>query len=119
MFSLAAITTLYLIEAKYSQQLPPNVAGSPRAVTTKRPTKMSKMATWHTSLPAHLSTNSYRDEDVTKITFENGIKRNSYIIGRPAVCLAVEQDLETSNLCPVTGFILFQVYFMIKDIFSI
>ncbi|VEN58112.1 unnamed protein product, partial [Callosobruchus maculatus] len=103
-FCLAAITTLYLMEAaRRSQYLPPNMDTPPRSHVTKGPTKSTKIhSSWtSTSTPRH-TTNHYKEEEVRKVVIgQSMIKRPSFIIGRPQECLTVEQDLESTNLCKI------------------
>ncbi|KAJ8939737.1 hypothetical protein NQ314_011023 [Rhamnusium bicolor] len=101
-FCLAAITTLYLMEAaRHTQYMQTNIDGSHRNHVTKRPTKSTKMHTWPSTLPPYHSTNSYKEDEITKITLDANIMRPSFIIGRPLDCLTVEQDLESTNLCQI------------------
>jgi hypothetical protein len=102
-FCLAAITTLYLMEAsRHNQFAHTNLQATHRSVVTKRQMKSPKNhQSWHT-MTDHHKTNTYRNDDVTKITIDPGLaKRPSYIIGRPPDCLSVEQDLESSHLCQI------------------
>lgn len=104
--SLAAITTLYLMEtAKYSRQFSQaTLQAAQRSLPTKRPSKSPKIRTTYQSLQPHQTTLSYRDSEVTKVTVDASqlLKRPSYIIGRPSKCGSVEQDLENTNLCEVS-----------------
>ncbi|XP_060532862.1 myelin regulatory factor [Cylas formicarius] len=102
-FCLAAITTLYLLEtARHSEILQSTVEGVQKVLTTRHPTKGPKpFSTWP-SPPTRKTTNSYREDEITKLTLDpNLIKLQSFIIGRPTECLTVEQDLESSSLCRI------------------
>lgn len=96
-FCLAAITTLYLMEmAKFNRQYYGQV--TLQAYTpTKRPTKTNKVRLYQNTIP-------FKTSDLTtKITLDvtHMLKKPSDIIGRPPECLAVEQDLENTNLCQI------------------
>lgn len=62
---MAAITTLYLMEAaRHPQYLQPNIDLSPKNhAATKRPSKTSKIRTWSSTLPPYTTTNLYNKED--------------------------------------------------------
>ncbi|CAG9861760.1 unnamed protein product [Phyllotreta striolata] len=108
-FCLAAITTLYLMEAaRTTQYIQTNIDRSRTANygTTRRPDKTkipNKASTWYPTLPPYQTTNAYKEEEVTKVTVDPNIinMKPSIIIGRPLDCLAVEQDLESTNLCQI------------------
>lgn len=65
-FSLAAITTLYLMEAaRHPQYLQPSLdIAHKNHPATKRPTK-TKIRTWSSTLPPTTTTNIYNKEDGT------------------------------------------------------
>ncbi|KAJ8949188.1 hypothetical protein NQ318_021681 [Aromia moschata] len=100
-FCLAAITTLYLMEAaRHSQHIQATIDGSHKNYVTKRPTKSSKLHTWAPTVAPHPTTSSYKEDEITRITIDsNIIPRPSYIIGRPMDCLSVDQHLERTDLC--------------------
>lgn len=88
--------------SRHNQFAHTNLQATHRSVVTKRQMKSPKNhQSWHT-MADHHKTNTYRNDDVTKITIDPGLaKRPSYIIGRPPDCLSVEQDLESSHLCQI------------------
>ncbi|KAJ8917380.1 hypothetical protein NQ315_002404, partial [Exocentrus adspersus] len=103
-FCLAAITTLYLMEAaRHTQYLQANIDTSYKNHGTRTTTKASNTrTTWAPTPPPFQTTNAYKEDEITKITLDSSIlRRASNIIGRPLDCLAVEQDLENSNLCQI------------------
>ncbi|XP_063925121.1 myelin regulatory factor isoform X2 [Zophobas morio] len=101
-FCLAAITTLYLMEAsRHNQFAHTNLQATHRSVVTKRQMKSPKNhQSWHT-VTDHHKANTFLD-DVTKITIDSSLtKRPTDSIGRPPECLSVDQDLESSQLCQI------------------
>ncbi|XP_044261502.1 myelin regulatory factor isoform X3 [Tribolium madens] len=102
-FCLAAITTLYLMEAsRHNQFAHTNLQQTHRSIVTKRQMKVPKNhQSRHTATEYH-KTNNYKDDDVTRITIDPSLtKRPSAIIGRPPDCLSIDQDLESSHLCQI------------------
>ncbi|XP_050503840.1 myelin regulatory factor-like protein isoform X2 [Diabrotica virgifera virgifera] len=103
-FCLAAITTLYLMETtRPTQYIQPNIERSHKNYPTKRPAKITKAPTWTPTLPPYYPTSAYKEEEITKITLDPNLLsiKPSYIIGRPQDCIAVDQDLENTNLCQI------------------
>ncbi|KAJ8984052.1 hypothetical protein NQ317_008778, partial [Molorchus minor] len=105
-FCLAAITTLYLMEAaRHSQHLQATIDASHKNYVTKRPTKSLNYIRGlllHLLIVPPVRIKKTVSITVTKILIDsNIIKRPSFIIGRPVECLTVDQDLENSNLCQI------------------
>ncbi|XP_008194461.1 myelin regulatory factor isoform X2 [Tribolium castaneum] len=103
-FCLAAITTLYLMEAsRHNQFVRTNLQQTHRSsIVTKRQMKVPKNHQSRHTEYHKTSNNNYKDDDVTRITIDPSLtKRPSAIIGRPPDCLSVDQDLESSHLCQI------------------
>ncbi|XP_018568182.1 myelin regulatory factor isoform X2 [Anoplophora glabripennis] len=104
-FCLAAITTLYLMEAaRHSQYMQANIDATYRNFDEKTTTKSANTkVTWAPTLPPLQTTNSYKEDEITKITLDSNIMRrpSSFSIGRPLECLSVDQDLDSTSLCQI------------------
>ncbi|KAF5290050.1 hypothetical protein FQA39_LY14831 [Lamprigera yunnana] len=97
---LAAITTLYLIEAaRHTQLTQANLQAAHRSLSTKRPLKNIKPKTWQTIYP-HQTAVPYKEPGVIKTSQDASdlINLPSHIIGRPNNCLGLEPDFESSNI---------------------
>ncbi|KAF2890375.1 hypothetical protein ILUMI_15798, partial [Ignelater luminosus] len=98
-FCLAAITTLYLMEAaRHTQLTQANLQAGHRSLSTKRPAKSPKPRTWQT-VYSHQTTMPYKEPGILKATIDtsNIIKNPNHIIGRPPHCFGLEPDLENAN----------------------
>ncbi|KAK4878641.1 hypothetical protein RN001_011147 [Aquatica leii] len=99
-FCLAAITTLYLIEAaRHTQITQANLQAAHRSLSTKRPLKNVKPKSWQTIYP-HQTAVPYKELGVVKTADDtsNTIHLPSPIIGRPNNCFGLEPDFENANI---------------------
>ncbi|XP_018334998.1 myelin regulatory factor, partial [Agrilus planipennis] len=104
-FCLAAITTLYLMEAanhnNYVQHT--SMQSLDRTSTTKKPTKNPSFKPWNTPYP-HRTSTQYKAPTINippEIDTSTLIRDHRDIIGRPPDCLVVDQDLENTNICQI------------------
>ncbi|XP_031330004.1 myelin regulatory factor homolog 1 isoform X2 [Photinus pyralis] len=103
-FCLAAITTLYLIEAARHTQLPQgSLQNGHRSFTTKRPIKTVKQKTWQNNY-SQQTVVPYKELGVIKASEDSSsiVELHTPTIGRPNNCFDVNVGFENANiLCQI------------------
>ncbi|KAK9746271.1 NDT80 / PhoG like DNA-binding family [Popillia japonica] len=103
-FCLAAITTLYLIDASRHRSLDrTNYQYKQNFLSTNAPTKLSKIRTWPT-VHSRISTIApYKEPGITRPSIEVASinKEFSHILGRPSDCLSEQPSYDSTNACQI------------------
>lgn len=103
-FCLAAITTLYLIEAaRHTQLTQASLQNGHRSFTTKRPIKTVKQKTWQNNY-SQQTVVPYKELGVIKASEDSSsiVELHTPTIGRPNNCFGVNVDFENANiLCQI------------------
>ncbi|GJQ75423.1 hypothetical protein Trydic_g23591 [Trypoxylus dichotomus] len=103
-FCLAAITTLYLIDASRHRSLDrSNYQYKQNFLSTNAPTKLSKIRTWPT-IHSRISTVApFKETGITRTSIEitSINKEFSHILGRPSDCIIEPQPYDPTSACQI------------------
>ncbi|KRT85379.1 hypothetical protein AMK59_286 [Oryctes borbonicus] len=103
-FCLAAITTLYLIDASRHRSLDRNnYQYKQHFLSTNAPTKLSKTHTWPT-IHSRISTMApFKEPGITRASVEitSINKEFSHILGRPSDCITEPGPYDPNNACQI------------------